>query len=127
MIIVLRLFLVCNQSLEIQNDNGMAAMLDDKTKRSVIQHGCHTIVFWISRDWLQTKNNECCLSIRFVLVEVYCGRSLHVNLSFHRVTTVQTLFLISDNLKIKSNNESQRNGKLKKMQHIPNVFSLASN
>ena len=27
-----------------------------KTKRSVIQHGCHTIVFWISRDWLQTKN-----------------------------------------------------------------------
>ena len=34
----------------------MAAMLDDKTKRSVIQHGCHTIVFWISRDWLQTKN-----------------------------------------------------------------------
>ena len=32
----------------------MAATLDDKTKRSVIQHGCHTIVFWISRDWLQT-------------------------------------------------------------------------
>ena len=51
-------FLVCNQSLEIQKDNGMAAMLDDKTKRSVIQHGCHTIVFWISRDWLQTKNLE---------------------------------------------------------------------
>ena len=43
----------CNQSLEIQNDNGMKAMLDDKTKGSVIQHGCHTIVFWISRDWLQ--------------------------------------------------------------------------
>ena len=40
----------------MQKDNGMAAMLDDKTKRSVIQHGCHTIVFWISRDWLQTKN-----------------------------------------------------------------------
>ena len=49
-------FLVCNQSLEIQRDNGMAAMLDDKTKRSVIQHGCHTIIFWISRDWLQTKS-----------------------------------------------------------------------
>ena len=32
----------------------MAAMLDDKTKGSVIQHGCHTIIFWISRDWLQT-------------------------------------------------------------------------
>ena len=34
----------------------MAAMLDDKTKGSVIQHGCHTILFWISssRDWLQT-------------------------------------------------------------------------
>ena len=52
------IFLVCNQSLEIQKDNGMAAMLDDKTKRSVIQHGCHTIVFWISRDWLQTKNSN---------------------------------------------------------------------
>ena len=26
-------------------DNGMAAMLDDKTKGSVIHHGCHTIVF----------------------------------------------------------------------------------
>ena len=51
-------FLVCNQSLKIQKDNGMAAMLDDKTKRSVIQHGCHTIVFLISRDWLQTKNNN---------------------------------------------------------------------
>ena len=38
--------------LEIQKDNGMAAMLDDKTKGSVIQRGCHTIVFWISRDWL---------------------------------------------------------------------------
>ena len=50
------LFLVCNQSLEIQKDNNMAAMLDDKTKRSVIQHGCHIIVFWIPRDWLQTKN-----------------------------------------------------------------------
>ena len=44
------------QSLEIQKDNGMVAMLDDKPKRSVIQHGFHTIVFWISRDWLQTKN-----------------------------------------------------------------------
>ena len=29
-------------------------MLDDKTKGSVIQHGCHNIVFWISRDWLQS-------------------------------------------------------------------------
>ena len=52
-----QIFLVCNQSgLEIQKDNGMAAMLDDKTKRSVIQHGCHTIVFWISGDWLHSKN-----------------------------------------------------------------------
>ena len=37
-------------------DNGMAAMLDAKTKRSVIQHA--TIVFLISRDWLQTKNRS---------------------------------------------------------------------
>ena len=46
--------MVCNQSLEMHEDQGMAAMLDDKIKGSVIQHGCHTIVFWISRDWLQT-------------------------------------------------------------------------
>ena len=26
-------------------DNGMVAMLDDKTKGSVIRHGCHTVVF----------------------------------------------------------------------------------
>ena len=38
----------------MQKDNDMAAMLDDKTKGSVIQHGRHTVVFWISRDWLQT-------------------------------------------------------------------------
>ena len=31
----------------------MAAMLDDETKGFVIQHGCHTIVFWISSDLLQ--------------------------------------------------------------------------
>ena len=49
------LLMVCNLSLEIREDNGMAAMLDDKTKSSVIQHGCHTIVVWISRDWLQTS------------------------------------------------------------------------
>ena len=40
--------MVCNQSLEIQKDNGMSAMLDDK-------HGCHTTVFWISRDWLMIR------------------------------------------------------------------------
>ena len=37
-----------------QKDNGVAAMLDDRTFCSVIQHGRHTVVFWISRDWLQT-------------------------------------------------------------------------
>ena len=56
---------VCNQSLEIQKDNGMAAMLDDKTKRSVIQHGCHTIVFWISRDWLQTSYNWLIVTLKW--------------------------------------------------------------
>ena len=52
------LYVVYNQSLEIQKDNNMVVMLDDKTKGSVIQHGCHTITFWISRDWLQTTYSD---------------------------------------------------------------------
>ena len=43
------------KSLEI---HGGHVDLDDKTKGSVIQHGCHTIVFWISRDWLQTTYSQ---------------------------------------------------------------------
>ena len=37
-------------------DNGVAAMLDDRTFCFVIQHGRHAIFWGISRDWLQTKN-----------------------------------------------------------------------
>ena len=52
---------VCNKSLGIQKDNRMAAMLDDKTKGSVIQHGCINTVFLISsRNWLQTTYNNGC-------------------------------------------------------------------
>ena len=75
-----QVFLVCNKSLEIQKDNGMAAMLDDKTKRSVIQHGCHTIVFWISRDWFQTKNSPNENMKKFYLANVESRRKLAMSL-----------------------------------------------
>ena len=39
-------------------DNGVAAMLDDRTFCFVIHHGRHTIVFLISRDWLQTTHRD---------------------------------------------------------------------
>ena len=44
-------WVVCNQSMEMQKDNGMGAILDERTfSFFVIQDGCHTIAFWISRD-----------------------------------------------------------------------------
>ena len=75
---------VCNQYLEIQKDNGMAAMLDDKTKRSVIQHGCHTTVFWMSRFWLQTMSYSLyCnyISDASLLLRIY-RKYVHLNINY---------------------------------------------
>lgn len=41
---LISLYVVYNQSLEIQKDD-MDVMLDDKTKGCVTQHGRHTIIF----------------------------------------------------------------------------------
>ena len=54
LLVILNLNKPCKGGLQPIPGDGMAAMGDDKTKGSVIQHGYQTIVFWISRDWLQT-------------------------------------------------------------------------
>ena len=69
-------FLVCNQSLEIQKDNGMAAMLDDKTKRSVIQHGCHVHHCLLDLQGLVANQELGVEQLRFQLVLV---KSLTIN------------------------------------------------
>ena len=47
-------------------DNGVAAMLDDRTKVLSSNMAAKPLSFWISGDWLQTTNNTTCLASTLV-------------------------------------------------------------
>ena len=60
-------------------------------QRSVIQHGCYTIVFWISRDWLQTKNTAL---YYILLMKSKHASGVKIDLEHLCITWLSDMFLL---------------------------------